>query len=107
MLLEKDLGAGVLVNTLENIIEHVERAEGEFKKVTITLDATEMWKYIALAEQLQTDLQMWLPNKPDMIEWNVANPLEDYDIPLPELPEELQDVVGDLIETEEEMDRKY
>lgn len=101
---EKDLGAGVLVNTLENIIEHVERAEGEFKKVTITLDATEMWKYIALAEQLQTDLQMWLPNKPDMIEWNVANPLEDYDVPLPELPEELQDVVGDLIETEEEMD---
>lgn len=101
---EKDLGAGVILNTLEEIIAHVKRAEGEFKKITITLDEKEMWKYIALSEQLVEDLQMWLMNKPDIIQWNVQNPLQDYDVPMPDLPQELQDFISDLIQTEEEMD---
>jgi len=101
---EKDLGASVIVNTLEEIIAQVKRAEGEFKKVTITLDEKEMWKWIELAKELKQDLQMWLMNKPDTVQWNVANPLEDYDVPMPDIPAELQDMIGDLIQTEQEMD---
>jgi len=101
---EKDLGASVVVNTLEEIIGFVKRAEGEFKKVTLTLDTQEMWKWIELGKQLRQDLEMWLMNKPDIIQWNVANPFEEYDVPMPDIPLDLQDYIADLIQTEDEMD---
>ena len=51
------------------------------------------------------DLEMWLPDKPDQIRWKQ----ESYDrdemgeIPLGDLPDELEDIVGDLAEQAESL----
>jgi hypothetical protein len=46
-------------------------------------------------------MEMWLPNSPDHIKWMMEEPLDLPDIPMPELPDQLYDFIGDLIEEQD------
>lgn len=52
------------------------------------------------------DIEMWLPDAPDTIAWNKESFDTDEfpDIPLVPLPDELEDIVGDLLEQAEHID---
>ncbi|MFA5204639.1 MAG: DUF4175 family protein [Lentisphaeria bacterium] len=49
------------------------------------------------------DVEMWLPNVPDNVVWNMESFEADEfpDLPLVPLPDELEDIVGDLLEQAE------
>ncbi|MDZ7816636.1 MAG: hypothetical protein U5N86_11775 [Planctomycetota bacterium] len=56
------------------------------------------------AEELVHNIEAWLPDTPDRDRGGpVEEPLTQDEIPMAELPEELEDIVGDLIEEEEDM----
>ncbi len=55
------------------------------------------------AESLESNLEKWLPDKPDREKWNMESPTDQGNVEQPELPEELEDLVGDLLEEEEDL----
>ena len=56
-----------------------------------------------LAKTLSNRMEEWLPDIGDHIKWNLEEPPAPLDVPLAQLPEELEDLMGDLIEQEENM----
>ncbi|MCX7591823.1 MAG: hypothetical protein N2255_09370, partial [Kiritimatiellae bacterium] len=55
------------------------------------------------AEKLVHNLERWLSDIPDNLKWLMEEPPAAFDIPLAELPAELEDIVGELLDREEEM----
>ena len=58
-----------------------------------------------MAEELTTNIEKWLPDTPDRERWSQEEPLTDEmkEAPMAELPQELEDLVGDLMEEEEDL----
>ncbi len=55
------------------------------------------------ARHLQHNLERWLADAPDSLKWNMEEPAAPPDAALAELPAELEDIVGALLDREEEM----
>jgi len=55
------------------------------------------------AEEIVENLERWLPDTPDREAWSQEDFTGDYEIPHAELPEQLEDLVGDLLEEEEDL----
>jgi hypothetical protein len=57
------------------------------------------------AEELKTNLEKWLPDTADREKWSQEESLSDKDkeAPMAELPDELEDMVGELAEQEEDL----
>ena len=56
------------------------------------------------AKSLQHNLERWLASAPDTLQWKMEDQAKASDVPLAELPRELEDIVGDLIDSAEKMD---
>ena len=55
------------------------------------------------AEEIVENLERWLPDTPDRDRWSQEEFTGDVEIPHAELPEQLEDLVGDLLEEEEDL----
>lgn len=57
------------------------------------------------AAELSTNMEKWLPDTPDREKWSQEEALTDADkeAPMAELPSELEDLIGDLMEGEEDL----
>ena len=55
------------------------------------------------AKSLENNLERWLPDAPDNLKWNMEEPLAPTDVALAELPKELEDIVGELLDKEDQM----
>ena len=55
------------------------------------------------AEEIIENLERWLPDTPDREKWSQEEFTGDVEIPHAELPEQLEDLVGDLLEEEEDL----
>ena len=55
------------------------------------------------AKELAANLERWLSNTPDRQQWTQEDLVQKSDTPLPELPKELQDMVGELLEQQEDL----
>jgi hypothetical protein len=58
-----------------------------------------------MAKEMTTNIEKWLPDTPDREKWSQEEPLTDdmKEAPMAELPKELEDIVGDLMEEEEDL----
>jgi len=58
-----------------------------------------------MAKELTTNIEKWLPDTPDRERWSQEEPLTDAmkEAPMAELPKELEDLVGKLMEQEEDL----
>jgi hypothetical protein len=58
-----------------------------------------------MAEELKTNIEKWLPDTPDREKWSQEEALTDKDkeAPMAELPKELEDIIGDLMEKEDDL----
>jgi hypothetical protein len=59
-----------------------------------------------LATKMKEDLETWLPDTPDATKWVLEEPLDKKPMKIPEmpLPKALEDLIGDLLQKEEEFD---
>jgi hypothetical protein len=55
------------------------------------------------AKELSSNIEKWLSNSPDRTQWNMEDPTSKTDLPMPELPKELEDMVGELMEQQEDL----
>jgi hypothetical protein len=58
---------------------------------------------VALSESLETNIERWLMRDRDRLKWVMEEPTQEFDVPLADLPSELEDIVGELIDQEELM----
>jgi hypothetical protein len=71
----------------------------KIKEIATLAENTAMDSSVAVA----ANLERWLADNKDSIKWNAEENGEAPDIPLTDLPAELTDIIGDLIETEDDM----
>ncbi len=55
------------------------------------------------AKKLTSNIEQWLMQKPDTYKWEMEEPVTQNDVPDPPLPAELHDMIGKLLEHEEDM----
>ena len=91
-----------LADSVESIFEEIEKKA----KPATTEIATPVSEGVkALATEVAEDLEMWMPDTADATKWVMEDPLEGrFEAPETPLPENLQDLVGDLIEDAEDFD---
>jgi len=93
-------------STLKDIVEtysEVEMAADALSREPVTIAVPHEQAGLELAEELTAHLEKWLPDAPDRYKWEMEEPLKDVDVPMAQLPSSLQDIVGDLMEQEEDL----
>ena len=55
------------------------------------------------AKELTTHIERWLQQQPDRTNWQMEEPVTQNDPKMAELPKQLQDMVGDLMDKEEDL----
>jgi hypothetical protein len=58
---------------------------------------------LELAKKLETNIEKWLPDTRDTTKWVMEEPQGKFDVPLADLPEEMEDLIGELIDDEKKM----
>ena len=100
----QDFGDGKVVGDMNEVYQEVQKAaESAYQKRAEMAVAGET-AGLEKAAQIEQNLERWLPNTPDNTKWSMEEPQGQNDIPLAELPKQLDDLVGDLLKKENEMD---
>lgn len=100
---EQDFSNPSLLDELIEVTSEVEMAKGALEKKAVEIATAIEDAGAELAESLTTHIEKWLPDKPDRLKWQMEEPLGDYEVPMAELPKELEDLVGELMEEEEDL----
>jgi hypothetical protein len=96
-------GKFTLAEELVEMLSHLQLSNENLNKKAIHLAIPESQTGLELAEEITSNLERWLSEYPDYIKWDMEEPSKDYEVPEAELPEELEDIIGELIEQEEDM----
>jgi hypothetical protein len=100
-----------LVQEMREVFEDIEQAKGSESTPAeeIAVDRDEgMLAGLDKVKERIADMEMWMMDKPDNIQWKQEawDKNEMPEIPLVDLPQELEDLVGDLVDKEEEVDEQ-
>lgn len=88
---------------VNEIYSDVQMAEELLSQKVVEMAVTRDQIGLDLAKNLSQDMEMWLPDTPDRLRWELEQPEEIPDVPMAELPDELEDLIGDLLESEENL----
>ena len=100
---QQDFAEASLSKEVNSVFQEVEKASGALTQKNIELAVPHEQSGLENAKELVNNLERWLPETPDNIKWNMEEPLTPADIALAELPKELEDIAGDLLDKEENM----
>ncbi|NQT86964.1 hypothetical protein HQ560_09380 [bacterium] len=101
-----------MVEQAREVFEDIEQAKGSDKNkeaVEIAVDRDEgLLEGIKKIEERIADMEGWLMDKPDGERWKQEgwDKEEIGEVPLVDLPEEMEDLVGDLVDKEEALDEE-
>lgn len=99
----QDFSDSTLSDEFVELYSEIEEAAEALDQKAIEIAVPHEQTGLELAESITANLERWLADKADNIQWSMEDPVEDYDVPLADLPSELEDLVGDLIDSEESM----
>ena len=101
-----------LVQKMREVYEDVKQAAGsatnqQAGEIAVKRDESILAGLRNLKERI-ADMEMWLSNAPEATKWKVENfdKAEIPEIPMVDLPEELEDLVGDLLDQEEDVEEE-
>jgi hypothetical protein len=100
----QDFADGALAQEFNEVYQEVKKASKSLYEKKMELAVPQEQSGLENAEQIVNNLERWLTDKPDAIKWNMEEPPSPTEIAMAELPSELEDIVGKLIDKEEEMD---
>ncbi|MBN1557072.1 MAG: hypothetical protein JW951_02875 [Lentisphaerae bacterium] len=101
LLTEQGFADDTMVNDYKEMVEQIEEASKNMTPKLIELAVPRAQAGRELAESLVVDMEMWVPSSPDHIKWMMEEPLDYPEIPMPDLPDQLTDFIGDLIEEQD------
>jgi hypothetical protein len=101
---DQDFANSTVLKELIEAYSEVELAAGALKMKNIELAVPTEQSGLELAESLEENIEKWLEDVPDRIKWN----MEEFegelpDVPMAELPDQLEDLIGELIEEEDDL----
>lgn len=99
----QDFANPSLLKEILEVQSDVEMAADALTQKTVEIAVPLEQSGLELAEQLTTHIEKWLDDKPDRLKWVMEEPLQDVEVPMAELPAELEDIVGNLMEQEEDL----
>jgi hypothetical protein len=100
---QQDFADASLAQEVNSVFQEVEAAASALNQKNIEMAVPHEQSGLENAKQIVNNLERWLPDTPDNIKWSMEEPLNPADIALAELPKELEDIVGDLLDKEEQM----
>ncbi|MHB1033166.1 MAG: hypothetical protein ACYC35_03990 [Pirellulales bacterium] len=102
---EQDFANSSLLKELIEVQTELKMAEDALTKKTADIAVPLEQLGYEMAEEMTTNIEKWLPDTPDRERWSQEESLSDKDkeAPMAELPGELEDIVGDLMEQEEDL----
>jgi hypothetical protein len=99
----QDFADSVLAREANSVFQEVQEAASALTQKNIELAVPHEQSGLENAKELVNNLERWLPDAPDNIKWSMEEPLAPADIAPAELPKELEDIVGELLDQEEQM----
>ncbi|MBN1346991.1 MAG: hypothetical protein JXQ73_30150 [Phycisphaerae bacterium] len=103
-LAEQDFSDSQLLQELVEVRDDLKMAKDALSKKATEIAVPVEESGLELAEALETHLEKWLSDEPDRQAWKMEEPLGDQtDVPMAELPKELEDLIGELMEDEEDL----
>ncbi len=102
---EQDFANPSMLKELVEIQTELKMAEDALLKKSADIAVPLEQLGAEMAEEIQTNLEKWLPDTPDREKWSQEESLTDADkeAPMAELPGELEDLIGELLEEEEDL----
>ena len=102
----QDFGDGKVVADTNEVYQEVQKASKALYAKRAEIAVPGETAALEKASELQQNLERWLPTTPDNTKWNMEEPAGSgqQDVPLAELPKQLDDLIGDLLHKEQEMD---
>ncbi len=98
---KQDFSDPRLLKELVETYEEVEMAKDALAKKAAEIAVPLEQAGLENAKELETNIERWLPDEPDRQKWAMEEPIGENKPPMAELPNELEDIVGDLMEEEE------
>lgn len=102
-LAEQDQANASLLKEALEVYSEVTMAKDALKKDAKPMDIPLEEMGMELAKEISSNLEKWLMDKPDREKWNQEDMVGKQDIPMAELPKELEDMVGELMEEQEDL----
>ena len=100
---EVDASNPSLVKELIEVKTDVEMAADALSKKAMDIVVPLEELGMEAAKELAENLEKWLPDTPDRERWKQEEFAKDVEVPHAELPEQMEDLVGDLLEQEEDL----
>ena len=102
-LQEQDFSNPALLKELVSIKSDVTMAKDALAKQAIDMATAAEENGYGNAEEIKHNMEKWLPDEPDRKKWDMEDPTDQANMEMPELPAELEDMMGDLLEEEEDL----
>jgi hypothetical protein len=102
-LAEQDMANASMLKDAMQVHSEVNLAKDALKAKAVELAVPAEESGMELAQELASNMEKKLSAKPDREKWNQEDLLGRQDIPMSELPKEVQDIIGDLLEKEEDL----
>jgi len=99
----QDFADASLAEEINQVFQEIKKAADALNQNKLELAVPHEQSGLENAQQLVNNLERWLPDTPDNIKWSMEEPLAPTDIAMAELPKELEDIVGELLDKEEAM----
>jgi hypothetical protein len=102
---EQDFANSSMAKELVEIQTELKMAEDALLKKSVDIAVPVEQLGYEMAEEIKTNFEKWLPDTPDREKWSQEESPTDKDkeAPMAQLPSELEDIVGDLMEKEEDL----
>jgi hypothetical protein len=100
---DQDMSNSSLLKDLSQIYSETTMAKDALNQKAAEIAVADEDNGLELAKELSSNIEKWLSNAPDRQQWTQEDPGSKTDTPMPELPKDLQDMVGELLEQEEDL----
>ena len=99
----QDFSNSAMADEFVELYEELQKAGNALKAKKIEIATVAEDTALVGAENVIANLERWLSDKQDYIKWVAEEDGNSQDVKLTDLPAELTDIIGDLIEQEEDM----
>ena len=102
-LAEQDMSNASLLKELMEVYSEVTMAKDALKQKATEIAVAAEDAGLELASEITSNLEKWLLEAPDRIKWTQEELMDKQDVPMAELPTELEDMIGELMEEQEDL----
>lgn len=100
-LTEQGLADRSIANDYKEMVEQIEAASAKLDQKLVVLAVPREQSGREMATKLAEEMEMWLPAGGDNLKWVMEEPLDKPEIPMVDLPDELSDLIGELMDEED------